>query len=314
MTKLLFAALVAGFVLAGCGGGGQEVVISAPPALPVAPEVVPDVTFTQISTVEPVTPGETFRPVLIAVTCPLIKGSQSCMKTVPLGEIGFTSDLALQPLKLLHDGIEVQGFFNQEGNLYRFTPTYYSPVWQPGVIEIIAILSPTVPDGAKTSIAVQAADASFDKMLSVVSGETMVTVKALAYNTPAIITPMKDGTGFSYTCPIEVTMGCMIQDFNSTVNGAAASSEVQLSVEINGNDMLLTQLWTDSYGNLYAMTGVGYTVPPGGSIVVKLLAKPNQFGPASVWFSNFKSYSGDKLIEPIVPPSCSPVSSQYCKG
>lgn len=315
-NKLCFSAAFATVLfLSACGGGDNSIAVTpttpvAPTPLPTLPAVVPDVTFAQVATNLPVTPGETFRPILIAVTCPLMVGTQSCMKTLPLGEVGFTSDLALQKVKLLYDGIEMAGLFNQEGKQYRFTPTGYSPIWKPGVMEVIATLSPTASDGAKTTMVVQAADASIDKTLSVVSDETTVTVKALPYNAPAIITPLPVGNGFFYFCPLTTIGGCQLNGFNATVNGAAAWSEVRLNI---GN-LWWNQLWTDSNGYLSDIAYANYMVPSGETIIVQVMSIPGKFGPVSVQFNDFKSMSGDKLIEPIVPAYCTPVSLQYCRG
>lgn len=316
MTRLFFAALVAASMLAGCGGGGngQEATIALPiaPVAPTLPAVIPDVTFTQVATNEVVTPGEAFRPGLIAITCPLMKGTESCEKTLPLGEVGVTSDLALQDLKLSYNGRELQGFFLQEGTLYRFTPAYYIPIWQPGALEVKAISSPSSVDGAKTTITMKVADASIDKTMSFIPAETKVTVKALAHNAPAIISPIKlaTGMGFSYFCPTSVSTGCQLGSFSVTVNGAAPGSDVQLSV----GGLSWYGWWTDTNGSMFSDVGLGYVVQPGETVLVQVLSKPGQFGTASVSFQNLKSWSGDKLIAPLVPPTCTLVSQQYCKG
>lgn len=314
MTKL-FAAIMVTCALTACGGGGDNVAeepLVAPTPLPTVPAVVPDVTFTQVSTNEVVTPGEAFRPVLIAVTCPTMVGMQSCMKTLPLGEIGFSSDLALLDVKIFHDGNAVEGYLTQTGSKYRFTPTGYNIVWQPGVIEVKAILSPTAQDGAKTTMVVQAANASIDTTLSIVSNETVVTVKALPYNAPAIIKPLPEGSGFFYFCPPSVNSGCRLESFNITVRGAAPNSEVQLGI----GKIWWYQMMNDSNGYQSIGAGAGYMVHPGETIIVQVMTTPGigSVSSVSVQFQDIKSMSGDKIITPIAPTTCTPVSSQYCRG
>lgn len=294
MTKLLLAAFMAVLALAACGGGGGVPEVPVAPAPPPPPTF--DITFTQITTSQVVTPGETFSPVLIAVTCPLQEGVQACRKSMPLGEVDFTFDLPLQDVKLVQDGVLTVGFFTQDMNKYRFVPTGYNPMWKPGTLEVKATLSPTAKDGAKTAVVIRAANASLDTTLNVVPSESSVTVKALPYHAPAVVSSLKDGNGLTYFCPSTVVGGCRLDTFDIAVNGTVAGGEVQLDVE----GAFWGQFWADNTGYLYVMTGVGYTVPSGGAIVVHVLTKPGPLGAATMWYQNFKSWSGDTQIAPVV--------------
>jgi hypothetical protein len=46
-----------------------------------------------------------------------------------MGEIGITSDLPLEGLKVVHDGNVMNGFLQPEGNLYRFSPAGLEIIW-----------------------------------------------------------------------------------------------------------------------------------------------------------------------------------------
>jgi hypothetical protein len=224
-----------------------------------------------------------------------------------MGDIGITSDLPLEGLKVVHDGNVMNGFVQKEGNLSRFVPTTYSGIWQTGTIEVIATLSPRAMSGATTKVLVQATDASFDKNLIVVpSDQARVEVLALLSYAPAVITSDDSWTEFKYTCPAEVVAGCQLVDFNISARGKpfrvfkvkiGTYGEIDLPADASGTATI------NVYWNIPVSAGqtLQITVTDGAHIVQSL-------------FQNFLSISGGKKIEPIRSTGCTASSDENCKG
>lgn len=304
MRKILtaFAGLVV-LLLAACGGGGDSDAASTTAPAPVQA----DVTLTQVSTSVAVTPGETFRTTLLAVSCPRDPSGNFCKNQVPLGEFGLGLSLDLQDIKVLHDGIAMEGFVNREGSLYRFTPTGFNSVWQPGSIEMIATLSPKAQHGVKSNVDVFAADASFDKKLELIAGVATVEVMELSQYAPSAIRPI-DATGqqgLELTCPRGVLLGCRLGNVTVTTTNAAPNTEVRIFV----GDSWRVQIFTDSNGFAAITFSAEALVPAGDHIVVTIAGKVG-----SVWFQGIETQSSGKPIAPILPDDCTAVSPQRCKG
>lgn len=313
MFRNMWPSLALTALLAACGGGGSSTTVELAP-LPTTPAVVADVTLTQATTLVAVTPGETFRTTILEISCPLAGDEYgSCKKQVSLGEIGINADLELQGVQFLHDGAVMDGFVQHEGSLYRFIPFGYNPIWKTGSIEVVATLSPTAPSGAKTLVVAHVATASFDKEIALVSAEAKIEVLALAHYAPAAITvggdPANGVTSIKYSCPTSVMQGCRLESSLISVSGVPGT---EARVFVNGEWRV--QMWTDANGYVMAQVTIDAQVPAGGTVVVEVSATPSDRQVPWTVFRDIKSWSGGKLIAPVLPPECSAANLQNCKG
>lgn len=285
--------------------------VTAPPqATQTAAAVEPDVTLTQLESVQTVTPGQRFTTLRLSVSCPTSEGPDGfCRKSVLLGEAGFNSALELSDIKLFYNGQEVPSWTSHEGSLYRITPMVYWSAWRKGEIDIVATLSPNATSGEVTTVVAQIAVASFDKTLSLVSANDKVTVLALDFHAPVVISnvsaAMVPAAGklvevghFDATCPQWVQQGCALSSFNVQLNGVVPGSEVQVFI----NNQPYSQYYADQ-DQLNIGMYPQYPMFAGQTITIQVFATMQSAG-GTVQFFNLKTISGGMEVAPKLPQGC----------
>lgn len=328
MRKMTFMRLITLTIttlgLIACGGGDPSV--SEPVA--VKPELVPaNLKLTQVPMVTTITPGETIVVARLTADCLTHEGTDACKIQVPIGEIGLDFDIEITDIKLLYNGQVMPSYFNREikkgdGNLYRILPTQLFTIWQKGVIEVTATVSPYAKTGEKTAVVVHVADASFDKTLELVASESKVGVLELQHLAPAVISNaspsavtnngnLGEVAHFDVTCPITVVGGCSLSSFDMTIFGSPGGAEVQ--IHIDGN--WYAQYYTSGQGNDFFGFSGNYPINQGQTVTVRISVAMTS---GSVYIQNIKTTSGGVQIAPQLDrseKSCeSVITGANCKG
>jgi hypothetical protein len=213
------------FGFAGCGGGDDN----PPPAPPPHSAVVqsPNLTITQEGSLQTVTAGDAVVVIRATVTCP--QTGALCTMPALVGSVNFSSTIALDNLKVLHNGQEVLGAFVKTADKYSLTPIHPWNFGGPGTIEIRGVVSATATGGQSTTITLSASGAGGTVITLAGSPSIIAVTKSLtqAAVTLANLTPTaftRSGYGklgsFDMTCPKDVgncTLKEVVQVLTSTV-------------------------------------------------------------------------------------------------
>ncbi len=346
--------LVAALGLSACGGGDEPVGVEptqktvpatpalptvavapapsaaapATPALPQAPAIVADVTIQQLTTKLVVLPGERVRVTLFAVTCRAMYEDGWCPLQTPLGELGVTSTVPLQDLKVLYNGDQLDGWWSVEGDLYRFNPLHLARVYRAGTIEVEATVSPYAEDGAHTVVAFTGVGASFDKTMEFLPTESTLHVRAQREYAPMTLWA---SSGYLYPSNVKgggdvtVTVVAECSDWNSCrasadfnwIGGLVPQSHVEICAHDAANEKgdctALGSYPVDENGSAYL--GRIEFVPGwfgGRSAVYTIRLTPQE--PTYLYARDVEAFTGERRIAPKLPVDCTALTMQSCKG
>lgn len=348
MTKLLATVMVAfAFSLTACGGGGSgsDNSVVATPVAPAPLPVVPDVTFTNVTTSPSKTsvmPGE--RDVEAAA----FRMAWLDQNHYPISQLVFTNKSTENLWAMFKDFKLVDAAGNDVKNeapydmrrddqTHEVVVNFYASSWFPndfGVVpktySLLVSLDPLAPVGTTFAFelsAVQMHDAGKTVVSEVKGGEfkvmsvagvglPIITTVSPSYfstpNTPTTNTYLLTAGSFMAYCPKENTYACTLMGIRFNAYGM---SEPLISVDgmvyvssrdTNMNDFVLTSFW--------------YSLAPGQSKTFTILASANQQN-VGISISDMTWMVGalQTKVSPVVPTgpgSCGLLVSdnKSCKG
>lgn len=334
--KKIMAAFSAALLLAlgACGGGGDDVAVSAPAPVVAAPaRAEAAVTFNQQSTSLTVLPGGTVSAIVLEATCKGASVEGYCPNAAILGQVLLQSSIELIKAKFSwSDGSRIEGYFrNEGGGTYRFVPNGSYAVWRRDTMTVDLTPSPYTKAGEYTLLVLDVGSPAPDKKIEVVGGTASLTVREAPGNAPMLITTSdayqslifsdKSAPYVEYSVKAECANGTQC-DFGMNfdyVTGLQPGTPVQLC-NYRG-------CWDEAYADEQGMVSFGlWRNREGGNALYIIRLYPNTEYVANNWqfrliATSITSWVGGKEILPKLESATAPStlctvadSTRNCKG